>query len=81
MTNCYTLSYLRRSTEHCGKLRVETFLEYEQKCLERYWNVEEERKVYRRVKFGSYTSESKAEYFIRVLGETKLLSTSIKEAK
>lgn len=80
----FALSCLRGSAQHWGNLKEDSFIDYEQfkKCfLERYWSVEEEREVFRRVKFGSYSGGSKADYFIRMLGEIKLLSDSLTEAE
>lgn len=37
--------------------------------------------MYSRIKFGSYSGGSKADYFIRMLGEIKLLSTSFTETE
>lgn len=80
----FALSCLRGSAQHWGNLKEDSLTNFEhfKKCfLERYWSVEEEREVYRRIKFGSYNGGSKADYFIRMLGEIKLLSTSFTETE
>ncbi|XP_023028732.2 retrovirus-related Pol polyprotein from transposon 17.6 [Leptinotarsa decemlineata] len=80
----FAMQCLRGSAQDWSSLKEESFTDYEQfkqLFFERYWSSDDEREVFNRIKFGTYKNGPKADYFLKMLGESKLLSNSLTEGE
>nr|CAI5835529.1 unnamed protein product [Callosobruchus analis] len=53
--------------------------EFKEKFIKRYWSTDKEREMLSRIKFGEYEGGSRADYFLKLIRESRYLSKSIEE--
>lgn len=78
------INALKGSSQNWAQTKEDTFWSFdvfERKFLDRYWGTSQERELYQKIKFGMYQAGSKADYFLKLLAESKYLSMQISEAE
>nr|CAI5866390.1 unnamed protein product [Callosobruchus analis] len=74
-TNC-----LRGSAQDWAEIKGFTsFSDFKEKFIKRYWSTDKEREMLSRIKFGEYEGGSRADYFLKLIRESRYLSKSIEE--
>nr|CAI5833871.1 unnamed protein product [Callosobruchus analis] len=74
-TNC-----LRGSAQDWAEIKgFSSFSDFKEKFIKRYWSTDKEREMLSRIKFGEYEGGSRADYFLKLIRESRYLSKSIEE--
>lgn len=66
---------------HIKKDSFTSFDVFKNLFIARYWNTEKQRKVFLRLKYGEYTGESRADYFIKLVKEASYLNNDFSEVE
>lgn len=75
---------LRGSALDWGSIKEKnicSFDEFKRMFLARYWSTEEERELFHKIKYGRYERGSRADYFLRIVGDADYLTEALTEAE
>lgn len=61
------------------KRKLNSFRDFKRLFLDKYWGLEIQREVYRKIQFGSYVQGSREEYFIKLVKEARYLNPPLED--
>lgn len=78
------IAALRGSASNWGEIKRDEFSNYEHfktAFFARYWDVENERKLFRKLRYGVFSGGSHSDYFLQLVKESKYLREKISEVE